>query len=331
MNYEEINFIRKYVSEKYFDVDKLVEHLKSRQMILINVFRECKYVHIHESFTPRILLSTYGYETLEREVFIRRCPFFFYTGTDILTLLIEDAIAKGHDIESVYQTLEELFYEYFFSVEEIYTYICKQNLAKLSDTLFMWKDYLSMRLWNPESGIMPERLLTAYYDIIEKSGIKPPDCKATQKEVCNVDGYIEFAGTFPCDTDGQPILKWINLQIDNPRYIKCTCKYSEVGTMQVGLNHNTVIWETYEEVDGSIAKRLIYCGSKHITFNFGVLRNKRKQLELSQEYVSDAIDTSVRTYQRWENGEAEPSGVLLLRLLNFLQLSVDEVITADVK
>ena len=36
--------------------------------------------------------------------------------------------------------------------------------------------------------------------------------------------------------------------------------------------------------------------------------------------VADAIGATVRTYQKWENGETTPDGHFLLRLMNWLDI-----------
>lgn len=54
--------------------------------------------------------------------------------------------------------------------------------------------------------------------------------------------YIEFEGTFPCDKNGNPILKWIGLRIENAGEITCTCKGSMRGRLLVELKPNTMIY-----------------------------------------------------------------------------------------
>ncbi|MBR0052293.1 MAG: helix-turn-helix transcriptional regulator [Bacteroidales bacterium] len=49
-------------------------------------------------------------------------------------------------------------------------------------------------------------------------------------------------------------------------------------------------------------------------FDFTVLKERRKKLKFTQQEVADAIGATVRTYQKWENGDTTPDGHYLLRL-----------------
>jgi len=49
-----------------------------------------------------------------------------------------------------------------------------------------------------------------------------------------------------------------------------------------------------------------------------LLKINLKHLKYTQKDVAYAIGDTVRTYQKWENGETAPDGHYLLRLLNWL-------------
>jgi transcriptional regulator with XRE-family HTH domain len=55
-------------------------------------------------------------------------------------------------------------------------------------------------------------------------------------------------------------------------------------------------------------------------FDYEILKINRKRLKYTQKDVADAIGATVRTYQKWENGETTPDGHYLLRLLNWLDI-----------
>ena len=55
-------------------------------------------------------------------------------------------------------------------------------------------------------------------------------------------------------------------------------------------------------------------------FDFTVLKERRKKLKFTQQEVADAIGATVRTYQKWENGDTTPDGHYLLRLMNWLDI-----------
>ena len=53
---------------------------------------------------------------------------------------------------------------------------------------------------------------------------------------------------------------------------------------------------------------------------FTVLKERRKKLKFTQQEVADALGATVRTYQKWENGDTTPDGHYLLRLMNWLDI-----------
>ena len=64
----------------------------------------------------------------------------------------------------------------------------------------------------------------------------------------------------------------------------------------------------------------IYAGPLCMEFDFTVLKERRKKLKFTQQEVADAIGATVRTYQKWENGDTTPDGHYLLRLMNWLDI-----------
>lgn len=49
----------------------------------------------------------------------------------------------------------------------------------------------------------------------------------------------------------------------------------------------------------------------------------RKSKGLTRQAVADAIEISVRTYQRYENSEREPTASVLSALADFYDVSID--------
>lgn len=50
----------------------------------------------------------------------------------------------------------------------------------------------------------------------------------------------------------------------------------------------------------------------------------RKNLNLTQEQVAEALDISVRWYQRIEKGERLPGTIVLLRIILLLHIDVEQ-------
>ena len=55
-------------------------------------------------------------------------------------------------------------------------------------------------------------------------------------------------------------------------------------------------------------------------FDYTILKDRRLKMKLTQQQVADAVETSIRTYQKWESGETTPDGHYLLRLMNWLDI-----------
>jgi transcriptional regulator with XRE-family HTH domain len=56
------------------------------------------------------------------------------------------------------------------------------------------------------------------------------------------------------------------------------------------------------------------------------LKELRKQRKLNQQAVADALNCSQSVYSRYENGSYEPSLEILLKLADFFQVSLDELV-----
>ena len=59
------------------------------------------------------------------------------------------------------------------------------------------------------------------------------------------------------------------------------------------------------------------------------LKELRKQKKLRQQDVADAINCSQAVYSRYENGEREPSKIVLNSLADFYNVSVDYILGRD--
>ena len=60
------------------------------------------------------------------------------------------------------------------------------------------------------------------------------------------------------------------------------------------------------------------------------LKKKRKELDLSQEFVADKVGTSRRTLAYYESGERIPNAENLILLCNFYSLDINKLISQDI-
>lgn len=60
------------------------------------------------------------------------------------------------------------------------------------------------------------------------------------------------------------------------------------------------------------------------------LKKKRKELDLSQEFVADKVGISRRTLAYYESGERIPNAENLILLCNFYSLDINKLISQDI-
>jgi DNA-binding transcriptional regulator YiaG len=68
---------------------------------------------------------------------------------------------------------------------------------------------------------------------------------------------------------------------------------------------------------------------RHARFDGERVRVARKEIGLSNEALARAIDVSLRTVQRWQDGENAPQGAQLLRLAKALGLQPEDLYVED--
>lgn len=59
-----------------------------------------------------------------------------------------------------------------------------------------------------------------------------------------------------------------------------------------------------------------------------LIKKRRTQLGLTQQFVTDMVGMDQTTLARWENGQRQPSGPLFERLRLYLRLTDDEIAAA---
>ncbi len=118
-------------------------------------------------------------------------------------------------------------------------------------------------------------------------------------------------------------MKWIGIRAKNIGKITCNCEKSQKGNLTIEITPTSVIHllNVYNRSDDEEDTWYqIYAGPLCMEFDFPMLKRRRKMLNMTQQEVADAIGATVRTYQKWENGETTPDGHFLLRLMNWLDI-----------
>jgi len=338
-----MNIIEKYVDEEYFDREKLIKYLNMHSIVGNEIFLYCDKEKGREgahSYT-NFLDNEYGYSPLPVSDFIRRVPFYFYVNdySDLhrvgdLGCLISGVTRARFErqtstmsLETLHQALEYMFYEKKLPLVDIFCYITNQTgLVAQTEMFLQWNHYLHLCDKLNWDNYFPEHFIASYNEALEKSGLQPIVYEIREMGIGDfywrTGTQLQFEGTFPCDQNSKPIIKWIGLRIKNAGQIRCSQEKSKIGRLFIELTPNTTIHAlncyNYESDDDIWYQ--IYAGPQTMEFNHEILKINRKRLKYTQQRVADAIGATVRTYQKWENGETTPDGYYLLRLMNWLDI-----------
>ena len=393
LNEKQIKIIRQFVSDTYFDVERLIKYLQLHDMVGIEVFKYVAKEVFHEYPNNSTVLpvtfidETHGerFEPQTVDTFVRRIPFTFYVVGNPTCIDKEGkeqevwrqleitylTYCVGHEagsscnnhretpltMEDAFQKLEFLYYEKGYSLEEIFSYTQTEQWCCSDDGYADWFDYIDMCIKLGWDDYMPKAFYYRYNLAREALGKDPimfyiqefdpeawkdkgPDAVEYYQRRGN---HLFLYGMFPVDEDGNPILKWIGVEINDADSV--TTDYLESDYyffhINIKLTPQTVIralvYAEHDEVgnpikSGGMVWMKIYAGPQTMSFNYKVMKERRKALGYTQKQVAEAIQTNVRTYQKWENGETTPDGYYLLRLLNWLDIhDVTQVIKYESK
>jgi len=332
-----ISFIGQYVDERYFDQDKLIQYLGLHDTVGNEVFSYCdKRTGREGTSSYSNWLDDIGYKPLPVSRFIRRIPFYFFVNDHsggrlgYLHYLISGIAGedeKESTLEQLYQSIEYMFYDKGIPLIEIFCYIIEQrHKVGDMDAFFRWHHYLQLCDEFDVVEYMPECFIASYNEMLEKKGLPPVIYEIDQIGIGEISWrsgeQIEFEGTFPCDRNGKPIMKWIGLRVKNAKSISCSQDKSSRGRLYVEITPYTTIHalNCYNGEGDEDYWYQIYAGPRNMEFAYDVLKESRKRLNYTQQDVADAVGASVRTYQKWESGDTTPDGHYLLRLLNWLDI-----------
>ena len=382
INKKQIEVVRQFVPDTYFDVEKLIRYLQLHDMVGIEVFKYvAREVYEGPGNFKTVLPVTFiddnrsaCFEPQTVDSFVRRLPFIFYvvgpsTYIDVagkkqevwrpleiadLTYCVGLEVGCGFhnhrevplSMEDAFQKLELLYYERGYSLEEIFSYTKTEQWSGFNDGYADWFDYIDMCLELGWDDYMPKAFYYHYNLAREKLGKEPVmfyiqefDPEAWKEKGPDAVEYYQrkgnhpyLYGMFPVDESGNPVLKWIGVEINDADSV--TTDFFERGDcfshIDIKLKPQTVIralvYAEHDEVgnpimEGGMIWLQVYAGPQTMTFNYKAIKERRKVLGYTQKQVAEAIQTNVRTYQKWESGETTPDGYYLLRILNWLDIT----------
>lgn len=92
----------------------------------------------------------------------------------------------------------------------------------------------------------PECFIVDYNYLLETTGIEPIIYEIEEQYsgdyALRTGNVIRVNGTFPCDRNGNPIMRWIGLNVINPTRIWAEVNKKSKGYIYIEVNPKTAIW-----------------------------------------------------------------------------------------
>lgn len=321
--------------------EKLYEYLIRNDIVGIEIF---SYLN-NSKFDSKFI-----YEPVMYDVFIRRLPIYFYEQYnsydgdnydyiqtnpnkpkvaipkhigDFTQYALSDMKRDSKDLESLYSTVEKMYYHHKLDLRTIFNYpIDQTGYCSRKDFLMQWAHYLDLAVEYGVEEKMPKRFLVTYNYMLERAGMKPIIYEIKElysgEYIHRAGNVIRVEGVFPCE-DGIPIMRWIGLEIKNPTKIWSEINERSEGNLYIEINSKTAIWglNCWNDDDDWY---LLYGGPLLMEFDYEKLKEHRRREKLTQKQVAEAIGAAERTYQKWESGDTSPDCIYLLRLINVLDI-----------
>lgn len=350
LNREQENFIRQFVKEDVFEIEKVISYLRLHDIVGGEIFE----LALKEDCYASLPVNNFGYAPVEVDVFIRRIPFYFYVSKydsdeygnlmDIIKSIYKTNKYDIHDniiLEKVYVSLEKMFYEWGMSIRNIMHYAYEINQTRYGgEFFFIWVHFLELCDRLHIDNKYPNNFLYETNRVFELAGEEPdiyePGEVGYNEPYVRNGNEIIIGGEFPYDENNQPILKWIGVWIENANYVKIDNSYYMSNDqllkkiLVIGLSPTTKIYLPNGFIQDKVEWYPIYFGPMAMDFDSSTFKQFRKRAKLTQQNVADAIGVQLRTYQKWEKGEVKPDGYNLIRLMNYLNIeSVQEFLKND--
>lgn len=341
---EQENFIRQFIKKETFNVEKIISYLNLHDIVGDEIF---EIAQKEDKYYGRLVTSGYGYYPINTEIFVRRVPFYFYTPnydkdkfgdlSDIIRTIsgrYSYRIVDNKMLDDLYTILEKMFYIRGMSIPDI---MCYANKIGETDNeggfFFKWAHYLDLCDKLHIDNKYPKNFLFETNKILEMAGenadIFDTGYVGFNEPYIRNGNEIIVGGEFPYDANNQVALQWIGVWIENAAYVKLSNTYGMASDskflekeLHIGLTPTTKIYLPYatDDEDEKVIWEPIYFGPLVMDFDNNTLKKFRERASLTQQVVADSIGIQVRTYQKWEKGDAKPDGYNLIRLMNFLDI-----------
>ncbi|KZL88938.1 helix-turn-helix domain-containing protein [Clostridium magnum] len=331
----------KDVSER----EKLIEYLGRHDVVGKEIFA---YLNITRAEIWDVI-----YEPVSYDVFIKRIPIYFYHSDGqkgsvgnfsqyamgIYEYYADDT-EYTENLEKLYMAVERMHYQHMLDLKTIFNYPIEQTgYCSRTDLFMQWANYLDLAGKYGVSNKTPKYFIVEYNYILERAGLKPIIYEIKEQYsgeyMSRTGNVIRVEGTFPFDDNGNPIMKWIGLDVIEPTRIWGKVDDRSKGYICIEVNSKTAIyglncWGSND--NGEDCWHRLYVGPLLIEFDYKKLKECRNRENLTQKQVAAAIGSAERTYQKWESGETTPDCIYLLRLMNVLNIKeVDELTSVSIE
>ena len=346
---DQLSLINKYVNDPIVR-DRLIDYITGHDIIEKEVFQII-------GNSKEASDNSFIYNPVNYDVFIRRLPIYQYSpylyspGSDIETKFenigtfsqyamglyneIRDDESHADKLEKLYTTVDRMYYHHRLDLRTIFNYPIRQT-GYVSKTTFLthWAHYLDLSEEQGLNDITPKCFIVEYNRMLERAKLNPIIYEIEEQyigEFIYREGNVfRVEGIIPCDENGNPILRWIGINVVNPAKIWAKVKKESKGYLYIEANPKTEIWGLNcwgTNDDGSDCWYRLYAGPLLMEFDYEKLKPLRLRAKLTQKQVAEAIGSVERTYQKWESGTTTPDCNYLLRLMNVLDIkTVDELI-----
>lgn len=336
----DIELIKEYIPEEDA-LKKFIDYFERHEIIGEEIF-----AYLGEKY--RKLSDFIHYHPVSKDAFIKRLPFYFYEpnlekdNVGSLSQYVQGLWSRKFDkekieanLERLYYSLENMLYKFKIDIETIFEYPIKQSgYVSRTEDLFSWAHYLELADQFGITDKTPKHLIVAYNYMLERANLSPIIYEITEtfigEYVRRSGNILEFEGTFPCDENGQPIMRWIGLKVKNAAAIWTKVNDRLKGSLYIEITPKTSVWGMncwkYED-DGTDDWYELYIAPQLMEFDNEAIKKSRKQQKLTQQQVADAIGATLRTYQKWESGTTTPDCRYLLRLMNALDIKEIQQLT----
>lgn len=336
-----INSTIKDNSEK----EKLIDYLNRHETVGAEIFP-----YLIKS-KPEINYE-FMYNPVNCDVFIKRLPIYFYQKNDEdreigrfsqYAMGLYENIGRDDEypkkLEYLYNTVEKMHFHHNLDLGTIFNYpIAQTGYISRTELLMQWAHYLELAEEYKVSIKLPKHFIVDYNYMLEKAGEKPIIYEIHEQYlgeyIFRTGNVIRMEGVFPCDENGNPIMKWIGLDVENPTKIWAETDDRLKGYLYIEINPKTAIWGLNcwgTNEDGTDCWYQLYVGPLLMEFDYERLKQIRQREKLTQKQVAVAIGAAERTYQKWEAGTTTPDCIYLLRLMNILNIKeVDELTKVNI-